>query len=109
MQISIPMGESVATGRAIAAARIFLGLDQAALAALANLSTATISNVERGNNARDETVLAIYKAIRRRGAAITIDRNGFASVQIYFHQPRAPQMGSRSRLLNHGTARQASS
>jgi transcriptional regulator with XRE-family HTH domain len=100
LQISIAISEDVATGRAIAAARMLLGLDQAALAALAKVSAATISNVEYGHGARDETILAIHKAIRRRGATIIIDRsNGFASVAIIFHQPRITQRTPRSASL----------
>jgi transcriptional regulator with XRE-family HTH domain len=87
LQISIPIGESIATGRAIAAARVLLGLDQVSLAASANVSTATISNVERGHGVRAETLHAILAAVRRRGATVTIDRTGYASIAINFHEP----------------------
>ena len=96
LQISIGIGENVATGRAIAAARMLLGLDQAALAALANVSPATISNAERGHGVRDDTLHTILSAVRRRGAAVTIDRNGFASIAINFHEPPTTQRAPRT-------------
>jgi len=96
VQISIAIGENVATGRAIAAARILLGLDQAALATLASVSPATISNVERGHGVRDDTLHSILSAVRRRGATVSIDRNGFASIAINFHEPPTRQRAPRS-------------
>jgi transcriptional regulator with XRE-family HTH domain len=96
VQISIAIGENVATGRAIAAARMLLGLDQAALAALASVSPATISNVERGHGVRDDTLHTILSAVRRLGATVSIDRNGFASIAINFHEPSTQQRASRS-------------
>ncbi len=96
VHISIPIGENVATGRAIAAARLLLGLDQAGLAMLANVSPATISNVERGHGVRDDTLHAILSAVRRRGATVSIDRNGFASISINFHEPPTKQRALRS-------------
>lgn len=96
MQISVAIGANVATGRAIVAARMLLGLDQVALAALANVSPTTISNVERGHGVRDDTLHSILSAIRRRGAAVTIDRNGFASIAINFHEPPAAQKAPRA-------------
>ena len=96
MHISIPIGENVATGRAIAAARLLLGLDQAGLAMLANVSPATISNVERGHGVRDDTLHAILSAVRRRGATVSIDRNGFASIAINFHEPPTQHRAPRS-------------
>jgi len=100
VQISIAIGENVATGRAIAAARVLLGLDQAALAMLASVSPATTSNVERGHGVRDDTLHSILSAVRRRGATVSIDRNGFASIAIYFHEPpqRAPRSPTWQRL-----------
>jgi transcriptional regulator with XRE-family HTH domain len=100
VQVSIAIGENVATGRAIASARVLFGLDQAALAVLANVSPATISNVERGHGVRDDTLHSILSAVRRRGATVSIDRNGFASIAIYFHEPpqRAPRSPTWQRL-----------
>jgi transcriptional regulator with XRE-family HTH domain len=85
----------------VSIARMLLGLDQAALAAMADVSPATISNVERGHGVRDDTLHAILSAVRRRGATVTIDRNGFASVAINFHEPptqRAPRPSIWKRL-----------
>jgi transcriptional regulator with XRE-family HTH domain len=96
MKISIAIGENVATGRAIAAARMMLGLDQAALAVLANVSPATISNAERGHGVRDDTLHTILSAVRRRGATITIDRNGYASIAINFHESPTTQRAPRT-------------
>jgi len=56
MKISIAIGENVATSCAIAAARMLVGLNQAALAMLASVSPATTSNVERGHGVRDDTL-----------------------------------------------------
>jgi transcriptional regulator with XRE-family HTH domain len=75
---------------------MLLGLDQAALAILANVSPATISNVERGHGVRDDTLHTILSAVRRRGATITIDRNGYASIAINFHEPTATQPPQRT-------------
>src|SRR5262245_841466 len=96
VQISIAIGENVATGRAIAAGRMLLGLDQAALAALASVSPATISNVERGHGVRVDTLHNILSAIRRRGATVSIDRSGFASIAINFHEPPTTERAPRS-------------
>jgi transcriptional regulator with XRE-family HTH domain len=102
LQISIPIGQGIATGRAIAAARVLLGLDQGALASSANVSVTTISNAERGHGVRDETLHAILAAVRRRGATVTIDRSGFASIAINFHEPptmqEAPRLSPFKRL-----------
>jgi hypothetical protein len=50
MQISIAIGENVATGRAIAAARMLLGLNQA--------ECFTGNDVERDHGVRDDTLHA---------------------------------------------------
>jgi transcriptional regulator with XRE-family HTH domain len=75
-------------GRMVAAGRMLAGLDQAGLAEAAGVSPSTISNVERGSDARDETIRAIRKALRRSGVTIAIDRqNGLALTAMRFDEP----------------------
>lgn len=72
----------------MAAGRMLAGLDQAGLAEAAGVSASTISNVERGSDARDETIRAIRKALRRSGVTIAIDRqNGLALTAMRFDEP----------------------
>jgi transcriptional regulator with XRE-family HTH domain len=72
----------------VAAGRMLAGLDQAGLAEAAGVSASTISNVERGSDARDETIRAIRKALRRSGVTIAIDRqNGLALTAMRFDEP----------------------
>ncbi len=52
-------------GRQIRAARVARGLDQARLAALANVSLATLSNLERGKGSTLKTVVAVARALGR--------------------------------------------
>ncbi|MDE1173665.1 MAG: helix-turn-helix domain-containing protein [Parvibaculaceae bacterium] len=75
-------------GRMIAAGRMLAGLDQAALADAAGVSASTISNVERGSDARENTIISIRKALRRTGVTMTIDKsNGIAIAAIRFDEP----------------------
>ncbi len=75
-------------GRMIAAGRMLAGLDQAALADAAGVSASTISNVERGSDAREDTIKSIRKALRRTGVTVTIDKsNGIAIAAIRFDEP----------------------
>jgi transcriptional regulator with XRE-family HTH domain len=61
------------------------GLDQAALALSAGLSAGSVSNVERGRDARPETLRALRQALSRDGVLIAFSRNnGLASVTISF-------------------------
>ena len=78
------------TGRMVAAGRMLAGLDQADLAYAAGVSASTISNVERGSDAREETLRAIRKALRHNGITISIDRqNGLALAAIRFDEPES--------------------
>lgn len=62
-------------GRAIAAARVLLGLEQSEIAARAKVSNSTVSNAENATvEARESTISAIRKALRRLGATVHIDR-----------------------------------
>jgi transcriptional regulator with XRE-family HTH domain len=79
--ISIPMNQ--AQGRAIAAARILVGLDQAQLASLAGLSASTVSNVEKGRVATADSVKALRRALRAQGANL-IFGNDQAGASIAF-------------------------
>jgi len=80
--------QSEAYGRMIAAGRMLAGLDQAELGKLAGVAGATISNVERGNDARDDTRKAVRKALRDLGICLTWDsKNGIMAVTVAFDQP----------------------
>ncbi len=52
-------------GRQVRTARVARGLDQAHLAALANVSLATLSNLERGKGSTLKTVIAVARALGR--------------------------------------------
>jgi transcriptional regulator with XRE-family HTH domain len=52
-------------GRQVRAARVASGLGQAQLAALANVSLATLSNLERGKGSTLKTVVAVARALGR--------------------------------------------
>jgi transcriptional regulator with XRE-family HTH domain len=54
-----------AVGRQVRAARVANGLDQAQLASLANVSLATLSNLERGKGSTLKTVVAVARALGR--------------------------------------------
>lgn len=79
------LSNAEALGRTYAAARMMAGLDQAALSQAAGVSAATISNVERGRDARPETIKAVRRALAREGVLVAFSRNnGLASVTISF-------------------------
>lgn len=52
-------------GEQIRSVRVSNDLDQATLAALANVSVATLSNLERGKGSSLKTVIAVVKALGR--------------------------------------------
>jgi transcriptional regulator with XRE-family HTH domain len=52
-------------GRQVRTARVTSGLDQAQLAFLANVSLATLSNLERGKGSTLKTVIAVARALGR--------------------------------------------
>ncbi len=52
-------------GRQVRTARVASGLDQAQLAAMANVSLATLSNLERGKGSNLKTVIAVARALGR--------------------------------------------
>ena len=52
-------------GRQVRAARVARGLDQAGLAAQANVSLATISNLERGKGSTLKTLVAVARPLGR--------------------------------------------
>jgi Helix-turn-helix. len=52
-------------GRQVRAARVAGGLDQEQLASLANVSPATLSNLERGKGSTLKTVIAVARALGR--------------------------------------------
>lgn len=84
----VVLSSNPAEGRMIASGRMLAGLDQAALAASAGVSASTISNVERGSDARAETVRLIRRALRRHGVTLSFDRtNGIAIAALCFSEP----------------------
>jgi transcriptional regulator with XRE-family HTH domain len=79
------LSNTQALGRTYAAARMMAGLDQAALAHQAALSSGTVSNVERGRDSRPETLKAIRRALAREGVLVAFSsNNGLATVTISF-------------------------
>ena len=85
---NMEIASATVLGRMIAAGRMLAGLDQAALADAAGVSASTISNVERGSDAREDTIKSIRKALRRTGVTVTIDKsNGIAIAAIRFDEP----------------------
>ena len=52
-------------GRQVRTARVAQGLDQAHLASLANVSLATLSNLERGKGSTLKTLIAVARALGR--------------------------------------------
>lgn len=82
------LSHSEVQGRAIAAARLLAGLDQAGLAQLAGVSASTVSNVERGSDAREDTIVSIKKALRKAGITSSIDKvNGRAIIVATYEEP----------------------
>jgi len=81
-----------ARGRTYAAARMMAGLDQAGLANAAGLSAGTISNVERGRDATDDTLRRIRRALGREGVLLGFSTGkGLASVTINFAEDEAEE------------------
>lgn len=64
MNLTVEEWEAV-LGRQVRAARVAGGLDQAQLASLANVSLATLSNLERGKGSTLKTVVAVARALGR--------------------------------------------
>jgi transcriptional regulator with XRE-family HTH domain len=86
--MAVSISELEAYGRMIAAGRMLAGLDQAQLAVAARVSPATVSNVERGNDAREDTRRAIRRALRKSGVTVTWDAaNGLVAAAVTFEEP----------------------
>ncbi|HEY3924097.1 MAG TPA: helix-turn-helix transcriptional regulator [Acidothermaceae bacterium] len=63
---NLTVGEwEVQLGRQVRAARVARGIDQVALAARANVSLATLSNLERGKGSTLKTLVAVARALGR--------------------------------------------
>jgi transcriptional regulator with XRE-family HTH domain len=83
--MTVILTDMAALGRAIAAARTLAGLDQADLASASGVAASTVSNVERGCGARDDTLRSIRRALRRGGVSLLVDKtNGIASVVLRY-------------------------
>lgn len=79
------LSDAEARGRAYAAGRMMAGLDQATLARRARVSAGTISNIERGREARLESLRAVRRALRRAQVAVFFDAElGLANVSMSF-------------------------
>lgn len=85
---SVVLDQSNAMGRLVAAGRMLAGLDQVGLAALAGVSASTISNIERGQESREDTLKAIRKALRSCGVVNSHDKtNGSILLSLSYDEP----------------------
>lgn len=86
--MAVALEGATAFGRAISAGRMLAGMDQAALGSAAGVAASTISNVERGNDARSDTTRAIKRALREAGVLVTYStRLGMAQASLIFEEP----------------------
>jgi transcriptional regulator with XRE-family HTH domain len=69
----IVMTHTKARGRALAAARYLLGLDQETLGSKAKISGGTVSNVEQGKDVKDITIKMLRRVLRRAGVTMNHD------------------------------------
>jgi transcriptional regulator with XRE-family HTH domain len=84
----VTLDSTTALGRVIEAARVMAGLDQTGLAMASNVSPSTVSNVENGKDAREDTIRALRRALRKAGVTVVFDRtNGIAAATIAFEEP----------------------
>lgn len=89
---NIPLSDAQARGRAIAASRALLGMDQETLGKRAGMSGATVSNVEQGKDAREPTLKAIRRVLRQRGITLSFDyANGRVVIVATFQDPNEEQ------------------
>lgn len=85
-------------GQQVRNARVSSGLDQALLASLANVSVATLSNLERGKGSQLKTVIAVARALGRTdwleslAPAVTV-----SPMQMLRAKQRAPRVPVRVR------------
>jgi predicted transcriptional regulator len=77
-----------AKGRMIAASRSLAGLQQQELAKLAGVSSATISNIERGKiEARSSTLKNVQKALKKSEVTFRIDSmNGNITLGMHYDE-----------------------
>jgi transcriptional regulator with XRE-family HTH domain len=85
-------------GRQVRSARVARGVDQAHLASLANVSLATLSNLERGKGSTLKTVIAVARALGRsewlEGFAPEVT---ISPIQMLRARQRAPKVAVRVR------------
>jgi len=90
-------------GQQVRAARIERGLDQTELASLANVSIATLSNLERGRGSQVRTLVAVARALDRTEWLETFAPNiGISPMQMLRTKRRAqrPPMRVRRRAAD---------
>lgn len=92
-------------GQQIRNARVNKGLDQAQLASLANVSVATLSNLERGKGSQLKTVISVARALGRTdwleslAPAVTV-----SPMQMLRAKQRAPRVPVRVRTRREQSA-----
>jgi transcriptional regulator with XRE-family HTH domain len=85
-------------GRQVRVARVTTGLDQAQLASLANISLATLSNLERGKGSTLKTLIAVVRALGRTDWIENLAPQVTVSpMQMLRAKQRAPQVATRVR------------
>lgn len=85
-------------GRQVRAARVAGGFDQAHLASLANVSLATLSNLERGKGSTLKTLIAVARALGRTDWLENLAPEVTVSpMQMLRAKQRAPQAAVRVR------------
>ena len=87
MKSAKSINRSIAIGRLIASGRMMAGLDQSELAALAKCSPSTVSNVERGLDARADTIKSLRLALKKLGVATNHDSsNQYLSIFLTYEE-----------------------
>lgn len=88
-------------GQQVRIARVGSGIDQAQLASMANVSVATLSNLERGKGSQLRTVIAVARALGRTDWLESLAPEPAVSpmhmLRAKQRAPRAPMRVRRSR------------
>ena len=71
----VSISKNEALGRLVGAGRIFAGLDQAELGALAGVSASTVSNIEKGRTSTQASIKSVRAALREKGVNLSFGNN----------------------------------